>query len=243
MRKRAILTLAAALLLLLTAPAAYAGSNEPLSPERKNHEDGILSDAISLPELPTAEIRMTALANSSGGGILQVTTDQVMQAVETVTSGDAVSITITADSNEEISSISTVLPKEALAAVVDQTDAEMTVASDLGQITLSNDEIGTIIKQSETVEIAVTMTRETSGAKVDILSGGKSITGWSGAEGPAVLSPLVAQLEDTYSSRGNVRLYAACLCIAAAVLLTGGVIVGMAMKHRSKTAGKSFERK
>ena len=233
MKRKTLVMLVMILLLSLAAPTAHA--SDPLSPGRTGQETP--SAAAPLAELPTAEIRMAAISNSSGAATLQVTEEQLMQAAETVTSGDAVQITIAADSEAGVSSISASMPKKALAAVVDQTDAEMSVVSDLGQITLSNAEIAAIVEQAEESEITVTMAREASGAKVGILSGGKEITGWSSTDGPAVLSPLAVQV--AHSSR-NVRLYAAGICIAAAVLILAAIVVRRCQESR-KMAKTSFE--
>lgn len=216
---------AVVLLLSLAAPAAQASSGDSLSPGRTGQEAAIPTDAAALPELPAVEIRMTAISNSSGVSSQRVAAEQLMQAVETVAGGDAVRITIAADSGEEVSSVSAAVPREALAAVADRTDAEVSVVSQLGQITLSNAAVAGIVEQSEASEITVTMTREASGTEVDILSGGKSITGWSSVDGPAVLSPLAVQMEDVPSGGGDMRQYAAWACIAAAVLILAGIAV------------------
>lgn len=240
MRGKTYLLLVVVLLLSLTAPAAHASSGDPLSPARTGQESGVPADAVPLPELPAVEIRMTAISNSSGASSLQVTAEQLLQAVETVAAGDAVRIAITADSEEEVSSVSAAMPREALAAVVDRTDAEVSVTTRLGQITLSNTAVAGIVEQSEESEIIVTMARGASGKEVDILSGGKSITGWSSVDGPAVVSPLAAAVEDVHGGVRNVRLYAAWACIAAAVL----ILAGMMMKRcQGSRKSESFEKK
>lgn len=233
MRKKLVLLLLAALLLSLEAPAAQAGSNEPRSPERKNGSVQIQSDSAPLPELPTAEIYASVISNSSGTAVMQVAPEQLMQAVETVAGGDAVSITITLDGGEGASSVSAAIPKDALAAVVDQTDAEISVVSPLGQVTLSNTTIAPIIEQAGEADITVTMTRGASGARVNILSGEKEITGWNGEGDPAAVSPLAVQTEAVHSGVGNVRRYAAYICLSAAVLvLAGSLAAGVLMKRR-----------
>lgn len=238
MRKKIFLLLTVLLALSMAGPVAQADSGDPLSPGRSNSQASIQSDDIPLLELPTAEISMEALANSSGEAVMQVSAEQMMEAVESVVSGDAVSITIAANGADGASSVSAAIPREALAAAAERTNAEMSVVSELGQVTLSHTAIASIVEQAEDEDITVAMTRAADEAdvKIDILSGGMSITNWVGMDTaqPMVVSPLAVQQGAAHDSGGvSVRLYAAYLCIAAAVLtLVGGVAAGVVMKRR-----------
>lgn len=235
-----ILWLAALLVLSMAGPAAQADSGDPLSPKRGDSQTSVQSDDIPLLELPTAEISMEALANSSGEAVVQVTEAQMMEAVERVASGDAVSITVSANNAEGASSVSAAIPRKALAAVAEQTEAEMSVVSDLGQVTLSHAAIASIVEQSEDEDVTVAMTKAAgaSEAEISVLSGGMRIANWDDMDAaqPMVVSPLAAQRGVAHENGGvSVRLYAAYLCIAAAVLtLAAGAAVGMVMKRRQK---------
>lgn len=238
MRKKIFLLLAALLVLSMAGPAARAGSGGPLSPGRSNSQASIQSDDIPLLELPTAEISMEALADSGGEAAVQVSAEQMMEAVESVASGDAVSITIAANGADGASSVSAAIPREALAAAAERTNAEISVVSEIGQVTLSHTAIASIVEQAEDEDITVAMTQtaEETDVKIDILSGGRSIPDWAGMDTAQsmVVSPLAAQRGAALDSGGaSVRRYAAGLCIAAAVLtLAGGITAGVVMKRR-----------
>lgn len=238
MRKKIFLLLAALLVLSMAGPAARAGSGGPLSPGRSNSQASIQSDDIPLLELPTAEISMEVLADSGGEAAVQVSAEQMMEAVESVASGDAVSITIAANGADGASSVSAAIPRKALAAAAERTNAEISVVSEIGQVTLSHTAIASIVEQAEDEDITVAMTRtaEETNVKIDILSGGRSIPDWAGMDTAQsmVVSPLAAQRGAAPDSGGaSVRRYAAGLCIAAAVLtLAGGITAGVVMKRR-----------
>lgn len=240
MRRKAILVLAVYFLIALAGPTAHAGSNEQRSRERNDQEISIQPDSVPLLELPAAEV---FAAVDSGEIYAQVTSSQMMQAIEAVTGGEAVSITVIAP--EEDSGAKIVIPKGAFAAVAEETDAELSVVSGLGQATFASAAVASIAKQSTGEDVTVSLPQEGLDAdpQISILSGGKRITNWDGeaivspvgSSRPMAVSPLAVQVSDS-NEGGAVRLYAAYACFAAAILIPGAcAFAGAVRKCREKT--------
>lgn len=255
MRRRiTVFLLIMVLLLTLPAPVASASSGARSSRERDNSELSIQSEDVPLLELPASEIFAEAAADGNGEAVTQVAAEQLMEAIETVASGDTVSIMISVTSNSanEPSSISVVIPGEALSAVAEQTDAEMSVVSDLGRITLANAAVASLAAQSEGADITVTMSQQgASGQQLSILSGGKEIVGWDGEtpvinklpgalvgseSGPVVVSPLIARTEEGSAGDAGMQMHASYICLAAAVLTpVVCVMFALVMKRRQRS--------
>lgn len=162
-QKMLLFPVAAILLSLLCVPGAYAspGPSEGDSMERGDEQLSIQENEIPLLELPSAEINPQAVADQQGGTVLLVPHEQVEEAIASVTSGDAVRITVTADRTleQENPRVSTVLRKESLAEVAERTDVELEVDSDLGQVLFPHTSIFYVVAGAAGDEIELVMTR------------------------------------------------------------------------------------
>lgn len=197
-------------LLLLSAvytPVAYAAPGGLPSAERNDEEIDIDENDVPLIELPTADIAAEVTVDENGTAAVALSAEQILGAVESVVSGDAVRITVTATSGaENVNTVSAAMPTEALQAVVEQTDAEMEVVTDVGRMTLPNAAIASIVEKAGGEDVTFNMTRKAvelgkelleevlgtvediaeerilngSVTEIDILSGGENITSWDG---------------------------------------------------------------
>lgn len=209
--KRKLPLLLVVLMLLSTAyvPAAYAAP----SAGRNDDEIDIADEDVPLVELPAVEVIPEVTVDQSGTAAAEVSADQILEAVGAVVSGEAVRIEITAtaasnpaNGGTTVNAVSAAMPKEALKAIVDQTDAEMDVVTDVGRLALPNAVIASIVEKAGADSVSFNMSqkpagvggkllRETLGAAMDIaeeliqggsvteisiLSGGTSIIGWEG---------------------------------------------------------------
>lgn len=149
------------LISLLCAPAAYASPNEKDSMERNGEQLSIQENEIPLLELPSAEIKPQMIVDQQSGTVLQVSHEQMEEAIASVASGDAVRIAVTADraSGQKQHRVSTVLSKVSLAEVAERTDVELEAASDLGQVVFPHTSISSVVAGAAGDEIELVMTR------------------------------------------------------------------------------------
>lgn len=211
--KRKLPLLLAALMLLsaMYVPVAYAAP----SAGRNDEEIDIADDDVPLVELPTVDIVPEVTVDQSGTAIVEVKADQIMDAVKSVIDGDAVRIAITAtaapsagNDSATVKAVSAVVPKEALKAVVDQTDAEIEIITNVGHITLPDSAIASIVERAggdnvsfnmnqKPVDVGRDVLQEALGTamniaeeviqgasitEINILSGDTSIVSWEGGE-------------------------------------------------------------
>lgn len=208
-RKLPLLLVMLMLLSMVYLPAASA----MLSPQRNDNEIDIDDDDVPLIELPTAEVVAEVIVDKSGTADVKVEAAKLLEAVESVVSGDAVQIVVaaTAASNPAndgtaVSAVKAVMPKEALKAVAEQTDVEVAVVTDVGQMTLPHAALASIVGKAGDEDVTFTMSKKSvdtgkellqevlgsamdipedriqggSITEVDILSGGENITSWDG---------------------------------------------------------------
>lgn len=116
-RKLPLLLVALMLLSAMYVPVAYAAP----SAGRNDDEIDIADDDVPLIELPTVDIVPEATVDQDGTAAVEVSTDQIMDAVKSVVDGDAVGIAITAtaapgagNDGATVKTVSAVVPKEAL---------------------------------------------------------------------------------------------------------------------------------
>lgn len=207
-RKLPLLLVVFMLLSAVYAPVSYAAP----SPERGGSEPDINKN-VSLPELPAANIAPGITVDQNGAAAVRVDAEQLLGAVGAVLSGDAVKITIaaTAASNPandgtNAVAVSMVMPREALMAVAEQTDVELEIVTDIGQMILPHAAIASIAERAGGEDVTINMSQKTpdygrdllqealgaamdipedriqggSITEIDILSGDNSITSWDG---------------------------------------------------------------
>lgn len=206
-RKTPLLLVAVLLLSMVWTPVNQASAAYLPSQERGEDNSITIDDAdVPLLELPTAEITSEAVVDGNGTAVVTVTAEQMLAAVETVANGEAVRITVAPTGTEGADSVSATMPKEALQAVVEQTDAELAIVTDAGQMTLPNAAIASIVEKAEGEDVTFNMARQVveygkelleeilgtsmdiseerilggSVTEVNILSGGRNITNWGG---------------------------------------------------------------
>lgn len=215
MKRKYLLLLAAFMLLsVVFAPAAYAANNEYSSIRRYGNEFTIGPDDVPLIEFPTAEIVKEFTAADGGSAVIAVGSDAVLEAVEAVVSGEAVRIAVIAaapDAENDSAAVNTLsisMPGDALAAVAQRTDADLQIATDIGQMILPNSVIASIVEQAGGEDITFIMAREPlddhsggSVTEVDILCDGQSITSWDGGAVILKLSVGVGDFEPDLSYR------------------------------------------
>lgn len=202
--KRTLPLLLAVFLLLVYTPATCAAAGLP-SAERREEEIEINEEDVPLIELPTADIAAEVTVDENGSAAAALSTEQILGAVSSLLSGDAVRITVTAASGaENVSAVSAVMPKAALRTVAEQTDAEVAVVTDIGRMTLTNAALASIVEKAggedvtlrmdrrpaelgmellaEVLDAAEDMERIQNGSvtEINILSGGEHITAWDG---------------------------------------------------------------
>lgn len=208
-RKLPLLLVVLMLLSMAYMPAAYAAP----SAERNDDEINIDDDDVSLIELPTVDIAAEVTVDQNGTAAVIVDAEKILEAVGSVISGDAVRIMVTAtaasnpaNDGAAVKAVSAAMPKEALKTVVDQTDAEMDVITDVGRIILPNAAIASIVERAGGEDVTFSMDQKTvdfgrdllqealgtsmdiseariqggSVTEIDIFSGGKNITSWEG---------------------------------------------------------------
>lgn len=160
-RKILLFPVTVILISLLCTPAAYASPNEKDSMERNNGQFSIQENEIPLLELPSAEIKPQMIADRQSGTVLLVSHEQMEEAIDSVASGDAVRIAVTADraSEQEQHRVSTVLSKVSLAEVAERTDVELEAVSDLGQVVFPHTSISSVVAGTAGDEIELVMTR------------------------------------------------------------------------------------
>lgn len=208
-RKLPLLLVVLMLLSMACVPAVYAAP----SAERNDGEIDIADDDVPLVELPTVDVVPEIKVDQSGAAAVDVGADKILEAVRSVVNGDAVRIEITAiaasnpaNDGTTVNAVSAVIPKEALKAVVDQTDAEMNIVTDIGRLALPNAVIASIVERAggdnvffnmsrKSVEAGKELLQEKMGAAMDIAeellqgafvteinirSGDTSIVNWEG---------------------------------------------------------------
>lgn len=206
MKRKLPLLLAAFMLLPLVYPPVTCAAAGLPSAERSDEEIEINEEDVPLIEFPTADIAAEVTVDETGSAAAALSAEQLLGAVASVLSGDAVRITVTAASGgENVSAVSAAVPKTALQAVAEQTDAEVEVVTDIGRMTLTNAAIASIVEKAggedvtfsmsqQPAELGMELLSEVLGAgedisariqsgsvtEIDILSGGERITSWDG---------------------------------------------------------------
>ena len=207
MKRKLPLLLAAFMLLPLVYPPVTCAAAGLPSAERSDEEIEINEEDVPLIEFPTADIAAEVTVDETGSAAAALSAEQLLGAVASVLSGDAVRITVTAASGgENVSAVSAAVPKTALQAVAEQTDAEVEVVTDIGRMTLTNAAIASIVEKAGGEDVTFSMSQrpaelgmellsEVLGAgediseariqsgsvtEIDILSGGERITSWDG---------------------------------------------------------------
>lgn len=210
-RKLPLLLVVLMLLSMAYAPAVYAAP----SAERNDDEINIDDDDVPLIELPAVDVAAEVTVDQNGTAAVTVGAEQILEAVGSVVSGDAVRIMVTAtaasnpaNNGAAVNAVSAAVPKEALKAVVDQTDAEMDVITDVGRIILPNAAIASIVEKAggdnvtfnmsqkpvdlgrellqktlgtaTAIDIAEELIQGGSVTEINILSGDTSIVSWEG---------------------------------------------------------------
>lgn len=209
-RKLPLLLVMLMLLSLMCAPVAYAAPGGLPSAGRVDDEIDIDDDDVPLVELPTAKVEAEATVTEDGTADVKVSEEQIRNAIESVTKGDAARISIAAKSTAEsgTSAVKTAVPKQALAAVVEQTDAELEIVTDAGELTLPKAALSAILEKAGGEDVTFKMERKAPEAakeqlqaalgatmsgiteeslqggsvtEINVLSGDKSID-WGGGE-------------------------------------------------------------
>lgn len=173
MKRKLPLPLVMLLLLSMAyVPAAHAAP----SAERGGEEFDIEEDGVPLIEFPTAGVAAEVTVDQDGIAAVHVGAEQLLEAVGSVVSGDAVRITVTAtaapnpaNDGATVKAVSAAMSKEALRAVAERTDAEMDVITDVCRIALPNAAIASIVEKSGGEDVTFTMDQKTAGYGRDLL--------------------------------------------------------------------------
>lgn len=197
--KRKFPLLMAMLLLvsLMCAPMAYAV--EAPSP---GGEIEIDDPDTPLVDLPTTPVEVEATVGQDGGATVEVKTDDLLAAIETVNTEGTMRITVTATGTENTSKVTAVLPTEALKAVAQQTSAELQIESGAGQVTLPNavvalvveaaggEDVSIVVAAQDTaqaqalldgkVDVSASLIEAGAVVEVSITSGDTAVTSWEG---------------------------------------------------------------
>lgn len=201
--------LAAAVLLGSAASATSADSPEkqPEGPGGETGEGGgFVTEEPDVPEVPLPSADILPEASVSGRTVsAAVSESQFLEALEEVAGGEAVRVTVRVRSAGETDDVEAALPKEALRAMAEQSEAELHVETPAGRVTLPNQAVAaSAAAGGEDVRLHLTALPAEDGAgllegmdveearirggsvtAVRITSGGENVSQWDG--GPVTL--------------------------------------------------------
>lgn len=196
--KRTI-SLSMAVLLISAAvcsPAARA--------ENSANRDMITAEDVQIPlvEAPDTVVEAAVQEGRDGTATATASSGDLLSAVDAVNNEGAVRITVTAAGTEDAAAVTAVQPREALRAVVGQTNAELCIESAVGRVTLLNAVLASVVDDAGGDDVSITLRALTSaqiqalldgrvdadaaqiaagsGIEVSITSGGTAITDLGG---------------------------------------------------------------
>lgn len=150
---------------LLCGSAAFAAP----SPGRDNIE--IADPDVPLVELPVTPVEVRATVDENGAATVEVPAKDLLAAVDTVNSEGAMRIAVAVTDAGDASRVTTVLPKEALQAVAEQTTAELQVDTAAGQVTLTNAVLTSVVEAAGGEDVSVVVSAQTPAQAQPLLDG------------------------------------------------------------------------
>lgn len=165
MKRKFPLFMAMLLTLSLLCSVAFAAP----SPGRGEVE--IDDPDVPLVELPTTPVEVEATVDESGAATVEVSASDLLAAVDAVNSEGTMRVTVTAKGADDASKVTAVLPKEALKAVAEQTSAGLQVDSAVGQVTLPNAVLASVVEAAGGDSVSVVVSAQTSAQAETLLSG------------------------------------------------------------------------
>lgn len=129
----------------------------------RSADQGIVDDDdINVPpvEVPSAVIPVEARVEEDGTAVAEVTSGDLLAAVNKVREEGAVRITVPIAGGESAGGAAATFPKDALQAIVDQTSAELRVESAAGQVTLPHDALASVIEAAGGDSVRVTVSAQ-----------------------------------------------------------------------------------
>lgn len=196
MKRKFPLFMAMLLTMALLCSVAFAAP----SPGREEIE--IEDPDVPLVELPTTSVEAEAAVDDTGAATVEVSADTLLAAVETVSAEGTMRISVTATGADNASTVTAVLPTEALRAVAEQTSAELQVETAAGQVTLPNAVLAQVVEAAGGADVRIVVSVQDAGqgkalldgkvdvdaarieaaavAKVSIISGDTVVSSWDG---------------------------------------------------------------
>lgn len=148
-----VMLLISAMLCSSAAFAEFSASRDMMTAEEIN---------IPLVEVPTTMVEAEVQADENGAATVTVASGDLLNAVNTVNDEGIVRITVTAAGTEGAERVTAVQPKEALQAVVDQTNAELCIESAVGQVTLLNAVLRSVVDTAEDDDVSIAVSTRPS---------------------------------------------------------------------------------
>lgn len=161
------------LAMLLTISLLCSTAFEDRSP---SHEDVDPGD-VNLPpvDILTTYIEDRVSIDGNGSATVRVASRDLMASVKAVKERGFVRVSVDVKDADDASSMTIVLPKEGLKAVAEQTNADLKVESAVGQVTLSNATLTSVVEAADGDDVSIVVGTQDSSRAQTLLDGRVSV--------------------------------------------------------------------
>lgn len=171
------------------------------------------TDTASVPpvEILVTSIGVEADVDESGAATVEVSSGDLLSAMEEINSEGSVRLSVRAEGADNASKVTTVLPKEALKAVAEQTNAELQVESAAGQVTLPNAVLASVVEDASGDSVRIVVSAQTSAHAQALLDGKVAV------DAAQIAAGSVAEVNSTSGSTALTELNGGSATIALPV--------------------------
>lgn len=205
MKRKLPLFVATFLMMALLCSVAFADRSPAL-------EDADVDDASVPPvEILVTPIEVEAAVDENGAAIVEVSSSDLFAAMETANSEGSVRVSVRAKGADNASKVTTVLPKEALKAIAEQTNAELQVESATGQMTMPNAVLTSVVENASGDSVRIVVSTQSSAYAQALLDGKVAV------DAAQIAAGSVAEVSSTSGSTAITELSGGSATIALPV--------------------------